>query len=139
MKVASFLKGFVAASAVFLLGEYVWHHALLAGFYAPRLAAVAGVASMAGQVPASLLPFIIGAQLLGAAATSYFVLRTSRSCKEAAMNGAIIGLLMVAAVNFVNHSLLASWDLALTLVDTGWGILLGGLGGMAVHGAAGRD
>ncbi len=133
MKYPAFLRGFAAASVVYLLGQYAWHHVLLAGFYAPRLAAMAGVASVAEQGPASLLPFIIAAQLLGAAATAYFVLRTSNSPKEGAVNGAIVGLLMVGAVNFVNHSLLANWDLALTLVDTGWGILLGAIAGASAY------
>ena len=124
----SLLKGAVAALVVFVVGDFVWHNVLLVDFYSTRLDAINGM-----HVPLSFPPFILLFEVIGSLGTAYFVLNMSHSLGQAIFNGAVLGLMMVSAVNFVNHSLILKWDITITLVDTLWGIAMGGLSGAAVR------
>lgn len=124
---SSLLKATVAAFVVSVLGDYLWHNVLLLSFYGPRLMELNGVAASTA-FPLSLL-FI---ELVVSFGMAYFILKTSHSYTHAFWNGLFLGLLTVGTLNFVNHSILVRWDMTLAIVDTLWGIGLGGIGGLVV-------
>ena len=120
----------IAFVAFFLssIGDFFWHMMLFGDFYRFHLEAVnAGTpANMAFS------PFLLGLEVLVALASTHFVLGMSKSCKDAAGNGALVGLLVTGGVNAVNHSFIVAWDLPLALLDTSFGIILGCIVGSVI-------
>ncbi len=120
----------IAFVAFFLstIGDYFWHMVLFGDFYRVHLEAVnAGV-----PVTMMLSPYLLALQVLVALASTHFVLGMSKTPKEAAGNGALIGFLVSGAVNAVNHSFIVAWSVSLVLIDTAFGILLGALVGWCI-------
>ena len=110
------------------IGDYFWHMVLFGEFYRVHLEAVnSGV-----PVSMSFSPFLLGLEVLMALASTHFVLGMSKSSKEAAGNGALLGLVATGAVNAVNHSFIVAWDLPLALIDTVFGILIGAIVGWCI-------
>ncbi len=130
-----FLKGFLAALVISLLGDYLWHVVLMADFYNPRMEAITGV-PMSADFP----PFIFLFTVIASFVTTYFVL--GAACKgtigEGALHGGMMGLAMAAAINFVCHSLIPKWDLTLVGVDVAWGVVMTAIVGAAVIAVAGK-
>lgn len=119
-----------------LVGDVLWHNVLLSDFYFSRLADINGAATDTVGFPLFLVVF----ELISSAIVTYFVLAMSkkRPVLEGCWNGALLGLLMVGALNFVNHSLIAKWDSTVVMVDTAWGVLLGAICGLAIVLVAGK-
>ncbi len=126
---STFLKATIAAFVVTLAGDILWHNVLLADFYFSRLTFINGVPPDTMSFP----PWMITIEMIAAAGSAYFVLRTSRAHGEALFHGALLGLLMVGPLNFINHSLILKWDTTVTAVDTLWGVALGAIGGLVIH------
>jgi uncharacterized membrane protein len=129
-----FLAALVAVFIVTLLGDMLWHNWLLMDFYYTRLSAING-APMPATFPVSLLI----AEAIAAAGTVYFVLSAPKAptLSAGACRGALIGLMLGGALNLVNHSLIALWDLNVVLVDICWATALGAIGGAVTVWAAG--
>ena len=129
----TFLKAFVTAFILFVLGDMLWHTILFGDFYNGRIALLNG-----GTLPPMSFPYFIFAfEFIAAAGTVYFVL-PSRSVQEGAWKGALLGLMMVSAINFVCHTLITNWDLTLVGVDTMWGVVLGAITGAAIMMVSGK-
>ena len=130
---SAFFKSFVTAFILFVLGDMLWHVWLLGDFYNGRIALLNG-----GTMPPESFPgFVFAFELIAAAGTTYFVL-PSRSVQEGAWKGAVLGLMMISAINFVCHTLLVNWDLTLVVVDTAWGIVIGAITGAAIMMVSGK-
>jgi len=129
MTSSRFLKGFFTALVLYIIGDVVWHNVLFYDFYSARLMAINGT-----PLSTDFPPFIIAFEIIGAAVTAYFILAAQKTStvQEGAVHGGMLGLSMVAAINFVAHSLIPKWDVTLVAVDTLWGILLGVIAGAAV-------
>ncbi len=134
MTTSQFLKGFVATLILFLAGDIVWHNFVMRDFYMQRILAINGPDVAMGDFP----PFILAFEIIASAGMSYFVLRTSKTLMEGALNGAFLGLVVVAGINFVAHSLIPKWDVPMVLVDTAWGVVLGAVAGKVIMLVAGR-
>lgn len=127
----SYIKGVVVAFIVFVASDLLWHAVLMADFYNMHVAAVNGVAGPTVSVPASLILM----EIAGALGGTYFIqlaLPPRSKVMTGMWKGALLGLLMIGAVNAVGHGVILKWDLTLSLVDTGWGIVTGALMGAAV-------
>ncbi len=124
-----FWTGFIATLVLFFIGDTVWHNVLLKEFYGTRLAAIGGT------LPTGFPPLLVLLEVMGAVGMVYFVLATwnkKNPLWTAAWTAGFIGFLMIGSVNFLNHTLLPQWDLALVIVDTLWGTALSALCGLAV-------
>ena len=132
LSTSSYIKGAGTAFVLFILGDALWHDMLMGSFYMSRIDAING-----GPAPATFPCFIILFELIAALGSTYLVLHLSKNIAEAAKNGAILGLMMVSAINLVNHTIILRWDLTLVVVDTAWGVVLGFLVGAATYYAAG--
>jgi uncharacterized membrane protein len=130
----SYIKGAVTAFTLFIVSDMLWHTVLLGNFYTERLQYINGT-HMDASFPFSILLF----ECIAALGCTYFVLRLSNNITEAVKNGAILGLMLGSAINFVNHGLILTWDSTLMLVDTGWAIVTGLLVGAATFAVAGRN
>ncbi len=133
MTLSSFFKGTFAAFIVFFAGDFLWHEVFFVNFYDARIFAINGAAT-----PLGIPVFLIALEFLIAAGASYFILRVPGSMQRAILEGGLIGLMISGAVNFVNHSLILKWDLAIMLLDTSFGLLLGLLAGCVIFLAGSR-
>lgn len=55
---------------------------------------------------------------------TYLTMRTARSGKEAAINGAIFGLVMYGVFDFTNMSIFKKWGFKVSIIDIIWGTFL---------------
>lgn len=51
---------------------------------------------------------------------------------EAALIGALCGILAITVYGFTNYALLKNWNMTLTILEVVWGPILGGLSGIFV-------
>lgn len=120
----------IAFVAFFLsaIGDYFWHMVLFGDFYRVHLEAV----NAGTPVTTMFSPYLLILSALVALATTHFVLGMSKTPKDAAGNGALIGLLVTGSVSAVNHSFIVAWSASLVLIDTAFGILIGALIGWCI-------
>ncbi len=120
----------IAFVAFFLstIGDYLWHVVLFGDFYRLHMEAVnAGTpVNMGLSLP------LLGLQVLVALASTHFVLGMSKTPKEAAGNGALVGFLVTGAVNSVNYSFIVAWSASLALLDIAFGIIIGTIVGWCI-------
>lgn len=134
MTTSTFIKGFIVAFIVSIVGDYLWHSVLLADFYNQRLTAING-APTATTFP----PFIVLFEVIGSAGIAYFILAThSKTLWDGAWRGGLLGLMLGSGINFVDHSLIAKWDLTMALVDTAWATVLTAIGGAIIVAVCGK-
>jgi uncharacterized membrane protein len=136
MHSSTLYKGIAVAFVISLVGDMVWHSVLMADFYGAYIASING----APWDPSFPLPLIVF-ELICSAVMAYFILAAAKAhtVTEGAWHGALLGLAIVGAVNFVNHSLMPKWDITLLMVDTAWGIVLGAVTGAAVMRVAAKS
>ena len=132
LSTSSYIKGAVTAFVLFILSDLLWHTVLLGDFYNSRLEAINGAAMTANPIPAMIF------EAIAALGSTYFVLALSKSLFDAAKHGAILALMMISAINLVNHTLLLQWDVNLVLVDISWGVVTGLIVGAATYAVAGK-
>lgn len=122
---SSFIKAALAVFVIYIIGDYVWHTVLLGDFYFSRLSIINDA-----PVSPSFPPFIVAFEAISALVTARFIPRLSGNTSDALVNGGLLGLVSVGAVNFVNHSMIAGWDLTMVAVDTTFGVVLAALAGV---------
>lgn len=129
MTPSRFLKGFFASFVIFVAGDIVWHGILMADFYNARIMAISGL------TPEMVSPcFILVFEFIASLILTYFVLAAAKhhTVSEGMKHGLLLGLLVAVGINFVAHSLIPKWDVAMVAVDTIWGTIMGGIAGAAI-------
>ena len=127
-----FLRAFVVSFLLFTLLDVFWHGGIMADFYNQRLNILNP--SLAGT-PIGFSPFILFVEAINAVAISYFVLThvdDGKPLSDAAWIGALLGFTVTGTVNFLNHELVARWDIVMALVDTAWGTASGLVTALAI-------
>ncbi len=64
------------------------------------------------------------AYLIMIVGTYFLVAERARTPKEAAMTGAILGLVMYGVFDFTNMAIFRNWDWKTTIIDVTWGTFL---------------
>ena len=113
----------VAGVITFGLLDYLWLAHVAKRFYLDRLAAHITIkdGALVPYLPA--IPLIYGVAILG---IWVFVLSWATTFKEAALYGALFGLLMYAFYDFTNLATLKDYPWSVALVDTVWGAFIVG-------------
>lgn len=132
MTYSRFLRSFLVCFVLLILLDAFWHSGVMADFYAARLLLLnPGVDPMS----ATLLPQLLFVNLLNAVTLTYVVLHhkgEGSAMGNAVFVGGLLGLTVVASINFLNNAFIPEWDTTLLLVDTGWGVIAGMVAGMTV-------
>jgi uncharacterized membrane protein len=120
------VRAFVASLVSILLLDFVWLGWLMRGFYRDQLAPFA---RMQGGALAPIWPVAILVYLLLAAGVAVFVVpkATDVPLWWTLARGALFGVVVYGVYDLTNYSTLAGWPLAMTVVDLGWGAVVGAL------------
>jgi uncharacterized membrane protein len=117
-------KLFIAAVVFFFILDCVWLGLLSKHLYFQQLG---GLLRKSGS---SLNPnwgAAVNVYLLLAVGVVAFVLpKAGLSYPDAALWGALLGLVVYGVYDFTNYSILANWPLKITLIDWAWGTFLTG-------------
>lgn len=92
-----------------------------------NLFAKAFIQKQVGPMLASKPDWLAGVifYLIFTAGIIYFAILPAPNLKQAAWNGAFLGLLCYGTYELVNKSLLAGWPWKLVVVDIAWGLIVG--------------
>lgn len=108
------VRAWVAAFVLILVLDGLWLGLVARDFYRAQMGAL--MADTIRVVPA--LMFYLGYPL----GLVFLVLRAqARSFKEAALVGAVVGLIAYGSYDMTNLAVLRGWPVALSLVDWFWG------------------
>lgn len=115
------LMSFGTAAIALAALDYLWLGLLMSDFYRTQLAPIARMAdgAMAPVWPSALLVYV-----LLAAGIAVFVVPRATTWSGAAAFGALFGMVIYGVYDLTNHATLASWPLAVALVDIAWGTVL---------------
>jgi uncharacterized membrane protein len=115
------LKVFVPTYIIGMAIDFLWIGVLAGGFYKTQLAGmIRSTKDFAGGhwVAAALVYVAIVGGIM------FFVLPRVSSTGQAALYGALFGLITYGIYELTNYSLLLNWPLKVVIVDTIWGIVL---------------
>ena len=112
------LKGFAVALLVLVVMDGIWLGMLMKGFYRESLAPIArmrdGGLDPIWPIAALVYPVI-------ALGLALFVLGRATSPVNAAVLGAMFGVITFAVYDLTNHATLRDWRPLMTVVDIVWG------------------
>lgn len=108
----------VLGAVAFMVLDGIWLGLLMKNFYRQQLAPIVRLADggLAPNWPAAFVVYV----LLGAG-IALFVLPRAATVSQAALSGALLGLVVYGVYDFTNDSTLRQWPFVLTLVDVAWG------------------
>jgi uncharacterized membrane protein len=116
-----FLKVFVSTYIIGLVIDFIWIGVIASGFYKSQLAGMIRATKdfAAGHWVAAALVYvaIVGGIMV-------FVLPRAGSLGQAALYGAIFGVVAYGIYELTNYSLLLNWPTTVVFVDILWGIAL---------------
>lgn len=110
------MKAWAAAVAVVMTGDLLWLGVLMRGFYRARFGHL-----MADSV---VWPAALAFYLLYGAGIVHFAARRAAGPGEAAVQGALLGLLAYGVYDLTNLAVLRGWDPLGAAVDVAWGVAL---------------
>ncbi|MCE9644059.1 DUF2177 family protein [Candidatus Parcubacteria bacterium] len=108
--------------------DLVWLGVLMTNFYKSRLGEI--------LAPTFRLWPSVGFYLIYAAGLLYFVALPAfekGSLSIAILNGALYGFVVYSLYNLINQATLVKWSYTVLLVDTAWGVFLGGIMGFVAY------
>jgi len=108
--------------------DLIWLGMLMTNFYKSRLGEV--------LAPTFRLWPSIGFYLIYTAGLFYFVALPAfekGSLGMVILNGAIYGFVVYSLYNLINQAALVKWSYTVLLVDTAWGVFLGGVLGLVAY------
>jgi len=112
------LRGFAIALVVLVVLDGLWLGAVMKDFYRRNLAPIARMADGGldpiWPVAALVYPVI-------AVGLAVFVLSRASSPANAALLGALFGMISFSVYDLTNHATLREWKTVMTLVDIAWG------------------
>ncbi len=111
----SFLKKYLYTFVPFMVLDALWLSTVAAGFYQAQIGFI--MTKTPNWLAAILfyVLFIFGMVV--------FVTGREGNLKQAALRGALFGLVTYATYDLTNLATLAGWPILITLVDLGWGTL----------------
>lgn len=117
-------------AVAFMVLDGIWLGLLMKDFYRQQLAPIVRLADggIAPNWPAAFVVYV----LLGAG-IALFVLPRAATVSQAALFGALLGLVVYGVYDFTNYSTLRQWPFALTLVDVAWGTVATGAAAAVVR------
>ncbi len=127
MQFSTFATLYVISVPVFVAIDFFWLTVVARGFYQQHIGALLGPI----QWPAAIIFYLIF--LLGLV---YFAILPSvqgGSFATALLLGALYGFFTYATYDLTNLATLRDWPLLLSVVDIGWGTLLGALVASLTH------
>ncbi|REJ74762.1 MAG: DUF2177 family protein [Acidobacteria bacterium] len=126
-----FTKAFVGSLAVFLVLDLLWLRVITRDYYPRQIGHLMAENAQLGAAAVFYLVYLLGLVHLA-------VLPAVRGggWSEAALSGAVLGLVAYGTYGFTNLAVLREWPLAMTLVDTAWGVVLTGLASLGGFWAA---
>jgi uncharacterized membrane protein len=118
------MRGFAIALAVLLVLDGLWLGVVMKDFYRRSLAPIARMAD-GGLDP--IWPIAALVYPIIALGLAVFVLSRATSATNAALLGALFGMISFSVYDLTNHATLREWRTAMTLIDIAWGGLSCGL------------
>ncbi len=118
----AFLKHYLAVALALVVLDIAWLAATMTRFYDGQLGALARRGPdgrLAGHIAPGLMVY-----LLLPLGITLFVLPAVLKSRRELWRGAALGLVVYGTYDFTNLSLLKDWPVAMTLVDTIWGMVL---------------
>jgi uncharacterized membrane protein len=124
------IKVFVPTFIIGMVIDFIWIGVLAGGFYKTQLAGMIRATKdfTAGHWSAAALVYVA---IVGG--IMFFVLPRSSSVSQAALYGAIFGLISYAIYELTNYSLLLGWPSKIVFVDIAWGVVLCALLSMVAY------
>jgi uncharacterized membrane protein len=122
----TYVAAYIAALALFIGADMVWLGAMVNRVYRPALGDVliAGV-----NLPPAIVFYLI--YPVGLVIFAVLPALKGGSIATAAMYGALFGFFTYATYDLSNYATLRNWGLSLTLIDMGWGTVLGAISASA--------
>lgn len=112
------MRGFAIALVVLLVLDGVWLGLVMKDFYRRSLAPIARMAD-GGLDP--IWPIAALVYPIIALGLAVFVLGRATSSTNAAVLGALFGIIAFSVYDLTNHATLREWRAVMTLVDITWG------------------
>ena len=112
------IRDVVVGAVTFMVLDGLWLGLLMTNFYRTQLEPIVRLADgrIAPNWPAAFAVYI----LLGTGIALFVIPRVSTT-PQAALFGALLGLVVYGVYDFTNYSTLRDWPFALVLVDVAWG------------------
>lgn len=118
-----YLIAYGATAVAFVALDAAWLSLVAPKIYKPVLGDM-----MTGQVRA--LPAVLF-YLMYVAGIVFLAVRPSASVGQAALNGAVLGLIAYATYDLTSHAILRNWSWSITLSDVAWGAVATAAGASA--------
>lgn len=122
----TYITAYIATLAVFLLCDVAWLGTMAGRLYRPTLGDI-----MLTDVnfPAAIVFYLV--YPLGLVIFAILPALKSGSLGEVMLHGALFGFFTYATYDLTNHATLRNWTTQLTMIDAGWGTLLGAVAATA--------
>lgn len=128
MKARDCFLAWLGTFVVVFAANGLFHAGPGARFFDAELVSVTSARKLAGGSP--LYPALIDANLvLAMLLCTLRGLRAGSLKRDAALIGALLGLVASATWNLANHAVIVGWPAIVSLVDVAWHLALGALGG----------
>ena len=123
------LKLAAAGALAFMVLDGLWLGLLMSNFYRQQLAPIVRLADgrIAPNWPAALAVYVF----LGLGIALFAIPRASTTL-SAAVQGALLGLVVYGVYDFTNYSTLRDWPFVLVLADVAWGVVATAVAAAAV-------
>ena len=112
------MRGFAIALVTLLVLDGVWLGLVMSDFYRRSLAPIARMAD-GGLDP--IWPIAALVYPIIALGLAVFVLSRATSATNAAMLGALFGMISFSVYDLTNHATLRDWRPIMTVIDIAWG------------------
>lgn len=122
----AYICAYLSTLVVFLLCDMAWLGTMASRLYRPTLGDI-----MLGSpnLPAAAAFYLI--YPIGLVIFAVLPALKSESLGQAALSGALLGFFSYMTYDLTNQATLRNWTTQLSLVDIGWGTLLGGISAAA--------
>jgi uncharacterized membrane protein len=121
-----YVTAYLSTLLVFVACDMAWLGTMASRFYRPTL----GDIMLAGvNLPAGIAFYLI--YPLGIVFFAILPALKSGNLAEATLNGALIGFFTYLTYDLTNQATLRNWTTQLTLLDMGWGTVLGAIAATA--------
>ena len=124
----TYLYAYLATLIVFVACDMVWLGTMASRLYRPTLG---DILSAEVNLPPAIVFYLI--YPLGLVVFAVLPALKSASLGSAALYGALLGFFSYMTYDLTNQATLRNWTVQLTLLDVGWGTLLGAISATAAY------
>ena len=121
MKVKNILLAFVLAAATFIILDFLWFTLVTGGGFLQMLRPIANAGSIGEAAKISFMAAGIVYALLSVGVIFLVKPYDQKHIKDAALDGALYGLVVYGLYNFTNGATLEHWQIEIMAVDVIWG------------------